>query len=206
MSRLTQITFAALDLMEMDKLEGRVAICVTPDGKLDQGARRANRLTRGAVARMVESKAFEKVKSGQIKTLAWPTGMAAEALDIVIMPNRPTAMEARKAGVALAKLKARAALTIVAGTRTRAEELAMGVALRNYSFDAHKTDDEPEPMGAVVVQSTRHEDAAAAAAPLLSVAEGVAMTGLSLLRFGRGSDEFEHECILPSGAFQLSSH
>ena len=31
-------------------------------------------------------------------------------------------------------------------------------------------------------------------------------TGLSLLRFGRGSDEFEHECILPSGAFQLSSH
>ena len=30
--------------------------------------------------------------------------------------------------------------------------------------------------------------------------------GLSLLRFGRGSDEFEHECILPSGAFQLSSH
>ena len=31
-------------------------------------------------------------------------------------------------------------------------------------------------------------------------------SGLSLLRFGRGSDEFEHECILPSGAFQLSSH
>ncbi len=34
----------------------------------------------------------------------------------------------------------------------------------------------------------------------------VLIAGLSLLRFGRGSDEFEHECILPSGAFQLSSH
>lgn len=176
MSQPIEITFAPLDIMEMDKAEGRVAVCVTPDGKLDQAARRANRLTRGAVARLIESKSFEKAKSGQIKTLAWPAGLAAEALDIVVLPNRPTAIEARKAGAALGKLKDRAALTLYAGSRPRAEELAMGLALRCYSFDAHKTDAEADAPGAVTLRASRPDDVAAAAAPLLSVAEGVAMT------------------------------
>ena len=176
MSRLTPIAFAPLDLMDLGNVEGRVAVCVTPDGKLDQGARRANRLTKGAVARLVESKAFEKAKSGQVKTLAWPVGMAAEALDVLVLPNRPTAMEARKAGVALAKAKGKAALTVVTGSRPRAEELAMGIALRDYRFEAHKTAEDDDELGAVTVQSTQHEAAGTAAAALLAVAEGVTMT------------------------------
>ena len=178
MSRLTKITFAPLDLTSLETAEGRVAVCVTPDGKLDQAARRANRLTRGAIARLVDSKSFEAAKSGQVMTLAWPADMAAEALDVLVLPNRPTALEARKAGVALGKLKGRAALTLVAASRSRAEELAMGIALRDYSFDAHKTKDKADKTtpGGVTVQSTRWEDAATAAAPLIAVAEGVAMT------------------------------
>ncbi len=176
MSRLTTVTFAPLDLMSMDTLEGRVVVCVTPDGKLDQGARRANRLTRGAIARLVESKSFEKAKSGQIKTLAWPAGMAAEALDVLVLPNRPTAMEARKAGAALGKLKDSAAVTVVTGARPRSEEVAAGICLRDYKFDAHKTDEDKSDNGAVTIQSTRPEAASEAAAPLLAVAEGVAMT------------------------------
>ena len=176
MSRLTPIAFAPLDLMDLGNVEGRVAVCVTPDGKLDQGARRANRLTKGAVARLVESKVFEKAKSGQVKTLAWPVGMAAEALDVLVLPNRPTAMEARKAGVALAKTKGKAALTVVTGSRPRAEELAMGIALRDYRFEAHKTAEDDDELGAVTVQSTQHEAAGTAAVALLAVAEGVTMT------------------------------
>ena len=177
MSRTTSIAFAPLDLMSLQEAEGRVAVCVTPDGKLDQGARRANRLTKGAVARLVASKAFEKAKSGQVKTLAWPVGMAAEALDVLVLPNRPTAIEARKAGAALAKVKGKAALTVVAGSRPRAEELAMGIALRDYRFEAHKTaPEDQEDLGTVTIQSTRHEAAGEAASALLAVAEGVAMT------------------------------
>ncbi len=176
MSRLTTVTFAPLDLMSMDTLEGRVVVCVTPDGKLDQGARRANRLTRGAVARLVESQSFEKAKSGQIKTLAWPAGMAAEALDVLVLPNRPTAMEARKAGAALGKLKDSSAVTVVTGARQRSEEVAAGICLRDYTFDVHKTDEDKNDNGGVTIQSTRPEAAAEAAAPLLAVAEGVAMT------------------------------
>ncbi|WP_050930957.1 leucyl aminopeptidase [Aestuariivita boseongensis] len=177
MSQPTKITFAALDLATMAEAEGRVAVCVTPDGKLDQAARRANRLTKGAVARLVESKGFEKAKSGEVKTLAWPAGMAAEALDVLVLPNRPTANEARKAGAALGKLKGKSALTVFAGSRPRAEEIAMGIALRDYTFETHKTADENgKDAGPVTILSTRHEDVKAAAAPLLAVAEGVAMT------------------------------
>ena len=65
MTRLTPITFAALDLMNMQTRTGRIAVCVTPDGKLDQGARRANRLAKGAIARMIDSDGFAKMKAGQ---------------------------------------------------------------------------------------------------------------------------------------------
>ena len=176
MSRLTAITFAPLDLMSLNTLTGRVVVCVTPDGKLDQGARRANRLTRGAVVRLIESKAFNEAKSGQVHTLAWPAGLMAEALDILVLPNRPTVQEARKAGVALAKLKDKAAVTIVSGARPRAEYIAMGFSLRDYRFDAHKTDEDREEAGAITIQTSRPDAVADAAAPLFAIAEGVTMT------------------------------
>ena len=176
MSRLTEITFAPVDLVGLDKTEGRVAVCVTPDGKLDMAARRANRMSRGAVARWIESEAFGKANPGTVKSFAYPAGMAAEALDVLVLPNRPTALEARKAGAALGKLKGKHALVVSTGSRPRAEELAMGIALRAYNFDAHKSDAEDEAPGAVRVMSNRADAAREAATPLLAVAEGVAMT------------------------------
>ena len=56
------------------------------------------------MARLVESDRFAKVKSGDVLSLAWPTGMEAEALDILVLSRRPDAAEARKAGAKLAKL------------------------------------------------------------------------------------------------------
>ncbi|MEY8831284.1 leucyl aminopeptidase [Sedimentitalea sp. XS_ASV28] len=178
MSRLTPIAFETTDLDLMETAEGRVAIIVAPDGKLNPAARRANRLTRGALARLLESERFSKAKSGQVISLAWPTGMAAEALDVLVLDRKVSAVDARKAGAALAKLKGDKALSIMAGSSGKAAELVLGVALRDYRFDVHKSSDEEtqDTPGAVTLYHTRADEVSEAAAPLLAVAEGAHMT------------------------------
>ncbi|WP_170759609.1 leucyl aminopeptidase [Ruegeria lacuscaerulensis] len=175
MSSLVPIRFQAFDADVMAQAEGRVAIIIPADGKMSPAVRRANRLTRGAVARLVESKRFEKVKTGEVISLAWPGGMAAEALDIVILPRRPDPAEARKAGAALAKLAGRKALLVMAGNQVRTEDLAMGIALRSYEFDAHKTKESDE-AGAVTISHQKADEVEAAFAPQYAVADGVRMT------------------------------
>ncbi|MBT3140788.1 leucyl aminopeptidase [Phaeobacter gallaeciensis] len=175
MSSLTPIRFQPTDLDTMASAEGRVAIIIPPEGKMDPAARRANRLTKGAVARLVESEKFTKAKSGQVIALAWPAGMAAEALDVLVLSRRADAAEARKAGASLAKLQGVAPLHLMAGGQNRAEQVALGIALRNYRFDAHKTAD-AETAGDVVISHTKSEEIAEAYAPLQAVAEGVHMT------------------------------
>lgn len=175
MSSLTPIRFQPTDLDTMATAEGRVAVIIPPEGKMDPAARRANRLTKGAVARLVESEKFAKAKSGQVITLAWPAGMATEALDILVLSRRADAAEARKAGASLAKLQGVAPLHLMAGGQNRAEQVALGIALRNYRFDAHKTAD-AETAGDVVISHTKSDEIAEAYAPLQAVAEGVHMT------------------------------
>ena len=63
------------DLEAIAAAEGGVAVFVDGDGKLDPAGRRANRLTRGALDRMLADKAFAKMKSGDVKALAYPTGL-----------------------------------------------------------------------------------------------------------------------------------
>ena len=175
MTQLTLISFVDLDLDAMAGTDGRVAVIVTPDGKMDQPARRANRLTKGAVARYLESESFAKVGSGQVVSLTWPVGMQAEALDILVLDRKADAVALRKAGVALAKAKGTGALTLWAGSRKGAELIAQGVALRDYRFDDHKTA-EPVASGAVVIHVSDASATETAAAPLLAVAEGAHFT------------------------------
>ena len=70
----------ATDLDALKDYAGRIAVFVPTEGKLDPPARRVNRLTKGAVARLIASDGFAKAKTGQVITLAWPAGLAAEAL------------------------------------------------------------------------------------------------------------------------------
>lgn len=202
MSRLTPIQFEAVDLAEVETAQGRVAILVTPEGGLNPAARRVNRLTRGAVARLLASERFSKVKSGQVITLAMPTGMAAEALDVLVLKTRPTPVEARKAGAALAKIKGDRALTVMAGAMRNADNLALGIALRDYTFDRHKSADEKktDEAGPVVIRHNAPDVVSAAAAPLLAVAEGAHMTRdltnepanvLTTTEFGNRLDEMK---------------
>ncbi|WP_371224047.1 leucyl aminopeptidase [Roseovarius sp. 2305UL8-3] len=169
------VDFIETDLDQIATTEGRVAVFLTPEGKMDPSARRVNRLTKGALARMVESGAVEKMKEGEVKTLNYPTGMAADALDVVCLPRNAKPDLARKAGVALGKVKGEAALSVLAGLVRRSADLAQGIALRAYEFTAHKTAEEKE-IGGVTMMVAKPDEAKADAAPLLAVVEGVHFT------------------------------
>jgi leucyl aminopeptidase len=51
MAELRALSFTPVDLDTLATVEGRIAVFVTPDLKLSAGARRLNRLTKGALAR-----------------------------------------------------------------------------------------------------------------------------------------------------------
>ena len=175
MPQLAPIQFTDVDIDALATATGRVAVMVPSDGKLSVSARRVNKLTRGALARLIESDRFEKARAGEVITLAWPAGMEAEAVDVLVLPNNASVIEARKAGASLAKVAGSAAvLALVTGLR-RAAELAMGFALRAYGFEDHKSGDSTAPAGLTIVHP-KHEEIAAQAAPLLAVAEGAHMT------------------------------
>jgi leucyl aminopeptidase len=142
---------------------------------MDAGARRVNKLTRGALARLVEAEKFAKSTPGDAMSLAFPTGMAAVAVDVVHMVRRPTVAETRKAGASLAKLRGQADLLVLAAGMRRTADMAFGLAMRDYSFDDHKTDAQQR-KGEVVVMCAKPDQAQAAAMPLMAVAEGAFMT------------------------------
>ena len=177
MTRATPIRFAETDLDAMAAAEGRLAVIVTPDGKLDTAGRRVNRLAKGALVRLTEAERFGKAKAGQVFSLDLPTGLAAETLDVLVLPKNASRIEARKGGAALGRLKGAKALTVMAGTFRNTGELALGIALRDYRFDAHKTGEEAgKPAGEVVICHADPAAAETAAAPLLAIAEGALFT------------------------------
>ena len=175
MTALTPITFAETDIEPIADHAGRVAVLVDPEGRLDTGARRVNKLTRGALTRLIEDEAFGKLKAGDVMSLAYPTGMAAAAVDVVKMPRKASVAEARKAGAGLAKRRAGKDVLVLAAGMRRVAELAYGLAMRDYAYEDQKSAPK-EREGAVQIMCSKPEDATADAAPLLAIAEGAFMT------------------------------
>ena len=175
MSTPVSVTFSEIDLDAIADAAGRVAVVVTPSGKMGAGARRVNRVTKGALKRLVESEAWEKTKPGQVVSLAWPTGMAAKAVDVLCLERGADPVEARKAGAALGRLKGTDTLLVLAGSVRRLTELAQGIALRAYSFTARKSEPAEE-GGAVTLMVSKPEEATQEAAAAMAVVEGVHMT------------------------------
>jgi leucyl aminopeptidase len=169
------VLFAETDLETIADAPGRVAVIVTPEGKLDPGGRRANRLTRGSLARLIEGGALEDKSAGDVISLGWPTGMAAEALDMVVLPRNAGIDETRRAGVALGKAKGDKPLLVLGGTLKRPAELALGAVLRAYDFAAHKTRETKAP-GPVTVMVKDVAATEAAFAPMRAAADGVFLT------------------------------
>jgi leucyl aminopeptidase len=179
MTQPPAIAFKPLDLDALAAFPGRIAVFVSGQGALDQGGRRLNRLMRGTLERFASSPAFGRMKEGDSADLAWPAGLAAEAVQVVRLDARPEPGAARKAGASIGRARGRQPLLVVAGSRTRAAEIAFGLALRCYSFDAHQTPkegEEDQTPGEIVVMTTRPEETAREAAPLAALAEGVFFT------------------------------
>lgn len=174
-TRPADIRFHETDLDALATREGAIAVFATPDGKLEQAARRVNALTRKALARALEGAAFETLKTGAAMALSYPAGLQATVVIIAKLPRRPTVDVARAAGAAIAKLRGSGDLLILGGVTKHAEQVAYGAALRGYTFTPHKTDT-GEDAGAIDVMVADVEAARDAAAPLAALAEGVFFT------------------------------
>lgn len=174
------IRFAAPDEAPLARIEGRLAVIVPPG--TGEGGRplprgtlaRLDRATRGAFARLLASEAWGKVKPGEGVDLAWPAGLAAEALQVIRLDPRAETLTLRKAGGTVGAKVGKAGVTVLlpAAPARLAAELSLGLALRAYDFTAHKSAPGDGP-GPVAILTPRPEAAAAAAAPLAALAEGV---------------------------------
>lgn len=173
------LTFSDVDIDAIADASGNVACFVTPSGKLDQAARRVNRLTRGALARFAESERFEKMKEGDVADLAFPAGLAADVLKVVKLDRRPDPDLARKAGIALGRAARGKETLVLAGALKGAEQLALGALLRAYDFTDHKTGkakEEADDPGSVTIMVTKPDDAREASASVAALTEGVFFT------------------------------
>ncbi|MGY3437202.1 MULTISPECIES: leucyl aminopeptidase [unclassified Marinovum] len=176
MTTPAKITFAETLLDQVTDLTGRVAVILDDEGRMDPGARRINRLTRQALKRFSESKAFTKMKAGDLVSLVSPSGMEVDAIDVLMLPRRCDETEARKAGAALAKARGDADLLVLAGGRPKMAGLALGLALRGYEFGDHKTGKDAPRDAKITVMCSKPEELEAEFAPMAAVAEGVFFT------------------------------
>jgi leucyl aminopeptidase len=170
--------FETLDPDSISSLEGRIAVFVDPDGGLDAAARRVNRLTKGAVARLAEGAAFGRMKPGEGHVLSTPAGLAAEALLVVKLARRPGVEEARKAGSAIAQFNGSVPLVVLAGARGRLDALLAGILLRAYEFDRYRQreKDAPEPNRVLHMLVKDPDVARDEAAAVIAAVEGVFFT------------------------------
>ena len=176
MTRPAKLTITDTDLDALAESSGHIVVFAGEDGKLDAGAKRVNRLTKGALARFVESDKFAKAKQAGLTTLSWPAGIAAEAVHIVRLDTRAPDSDARKAGVAIGKAAGASAVTILAGSRKHADQIALGTLLRIYEYADQKTSEDEKEHGAVTMMCLKPDEVSAATADHDALVSGVFFT------------------------------
>ncbi len=168
------VTFEPASADGLAAFPGRIAALAEP-GRLDAAARPLNRAMKGALERAAGSAAFGKLKPGEALELAWPGGLAAEAVHLVRLGKKSPKAEARKAGTAVGRAMGEHGALVLAGGYPLAAELAFGIVARAYDFADHKTG-EKTPQGAVTLRVADAAAAEAAFAPLRALAEGIFFT------------------------------
>ena len=175
MPPLPDFTAAPIDLDAIGGFPGRVVVFLSETGKLDQTARRVNRLTRGALERLAESDRFAKMKPGDSLDMPFPAGMEAAALQVIRLPRKPALADARKAGAAIGKALGEEGALVLLGTLMSPEQVALGCALRAYRYTEMKSES-PDPQGPVTLMASKPEELAQALTAVLPLAEGVCYT------------------------------
>jgi leucyl aminopeptidase len=169
------IQFRDTDLEALAAHPGRIIALAEPGTPLSPGLRRLDRQMKGAVVRAIASEAFGKLKPGEAIDLAYPSGLAAEAVQLIRLAKRTDLASARKAGASVGRAHGAQASLILAENHPRAADIAFGVALRAYEFNAHKSG-EKTALGPVTMMVGHPEAVAKEAAPMAAVAEGVFFT------------------------------
>lgn len=177
MSHPVAIQFQPVDPEAIGAFAGRIALVVEAAKPATPAAKRIDKAMRGGLARALASDAYGRLKPGEAMELAFPAGLAAEALLLIHLPKKATVAEARKAGAAVGRSLGPAATLVLAETQSPAlaAELSFGLAMRAYDFNPHKTA-EKKPTGPVTLAVAAPESVATLAAPLAAVAEGVFFT------------------------------
>jgi len=136
MNHPVEISFAPAEGADLKDREGRVALLLAAAAEAPSTLPEA---ASAAVARALGSEAWRKLKPGQAMELGWPAGMAADALQLVLLPDDADVATARKAGAAIGAKMGKGAVTVLCPAHSRAADVALGIALRGYSFDAYKS-------------------------------------------------------------------
>jgi len=171
------IEFISTDVERLTTFVGRVAVLIAAGADMTPGgvATKLNGLCGGALSRATASDAFTALKPGEAIDLAYPVGMAAEALQIVKCgPDAPTDV-ARKAGAAIGKTAGGTGVLVLAGEMKHVAELGFGLSLRAYDFSAHKST-APKTYGPVSVMVADPETVRDEATRLAALAQGVFFT------------------------------
>ncbi len=175
MSNPLPIQFQSIDVETLAGQVGRIAILADGPTPSSPAARRLDRLTKGALARYLASDAFAQLKPGEAQDLAFPSGLVADAVQVIRLPRKTDVATARKAGAAVGRSVTPAPTLLLAEAHPMAAEIAFGLAMRAYEFTPHKTAPK-KPAGLVTMMVANPEAVAAAAAPGAAVVEGVFFT------------------------------
>ncbi|MCV6593159.1 MAG: leucyl aminopeptidase [Silicimonas sp.] len=173
MSDLPALLTPATDLDALATAPGLVAVFLTGDGKMDPGARRVNKLTKGALQRIAESERFAKLSEGEAITLSFPPGMAADSVLVIRLERRTRGELARAAGARIGAALGEAGATVLPGAFKGAADIALGALLKAYGFEKHRSA-ETKPKGDLTLMGA--EAVAEEAATLTALAEGVWFT------------------------------
>ncbi|MFN3276031.1 MAG: leucyl aminopeptidase [Paracoccus sp. (in: a-proteobacteria)] len=179
MTQPVEISFTETANDALAAHQGRIALLIGADGKLPG---RLPRPVRDAATRALGSKTGQALKPGQALELAFPAGLEAETLLLISLPGSATVPEARRAGAAIGARLSGQHMLVLAGHHKLAGEVALGLALRGYDFDAYRTrrdDDQPASPPArprVTFMVKDPEALARTATAAAAVAEGVFFT------------------------------
>ena len=169
------IEFCATDFDKICEATGKISVLVSEKERTGAIVKRLDKRMRGAISRAMEGKAWGKLKAAEAMELFYPTGLKAEAVQLVKLPKKVTLAEARKAGAAIGKIVDDAGVTVLAANHPRSADVSLGLVLRAYEFSHYHTDKDDK-KGPVTFHVDKPESVRHAAAPMSALAEGVCFT------------------------------
>jgi len=177
MTELATPTFLPLDLDALAGHAGRIVVLAEGGDRMDKGARRINRLTRGALGRLLAGPAFDKLKPGEGMEMAFPSGMEAVAVQVLKIDRKMDAALARKLGGAIGAAAGDKDVLVLAGSLRHIDEMVLGALLRRYEFRAHRTGEAGEAKGGSLSFAVANPEALKAReTDIMAVAGGVYFT------------------------------